>query len=61
MHFLHKLKNLNFNLKIWKKVKKKKNKILQEIISEEQKRKSKIDKIRNSLTDEDFDYIDKLF
>lgn len=38
-----------------------KNKLLQEIISEEQKRKSKIDKIRSSLTDEDFDYIDKLF
>lgn len=35
-----------------------KNKILQEIISEEQKRKSKIDKIRNSLNDEDFDYIE---
>lgn len=37
-----------------------KNKIFQEIISEEQKRKSKLEKIRNSLTDEDFDYIDKL-
>ena len=36
------------------------NKILQTIISEEQKRKSKIDKIRSSLTDEDFDYIDTL-
>lgn len=35
-----------------------KNKLLQEIISEEQKRKSKIDKIRSSLTDEDFDYIE---
>jgi len=34
------------------------NKILQTIISEEQKRKSKIDKIRNSLNDEDFDYIE---
>ena len=37
-----------------------KNKIFQEIISEEQKRKSEIEKIWNSLTDEDFDYIDKL-
>ena len=35
-----------------------KSKILQTIISEEQKRKSKIDKIRSSLTDEDFDYIE---
>lgn len=38
-----------------------KSKILQTIISEEQKRKSKIDKIRSSLTDEDFDYIDTGF
>lgn len=36
------------------------NKILQKIISEEEKRKSKIEKIRNSLTEEDFEYIDKL-
>ena len=35
-----------------------KNKIFQKIISEEQKRKSKLEKIRNSLTDEDFDYIE---
>lgn len=37
------------------------NKILQKIYKEEQKRKSELEKIRNSLTDEDFDYIDKLF
>lgn len=42
-------------------MKKKKNKLLLEIISKEEKRKSKIEKIRNSLTEEDFDYIDKLF
>ena len=36
------------------------NKILQKIYKEEQKRKSEVKKIRNSLTDEDFDYIDKL-
>ena len=41
-------------------MKKKKNKLLLEIISKEEKRKSKIEKIRNSLTDEDFEYIDKL-
>ena len=35
-------------------------KILQKIYKEEQKRKSKLEKIRNSLTDEDFEYIDKL-
>lgn len=34
-----------------------KNKILQKIISEEEKRKSKIEKIRNSLTDEDFGFL----
>ena len=33
------------------------NKILQKIISEEEKRKSKIEKIRNSLTDEDFGFL----
>jgi hypothetical protein len=33
------------------------NKLLQDKL-EEQKRKSKIDKIRSSLTDEDFDYIE---
>ena len=38
-----------------------KNKLLLEIISEEQKRKSKIEKIRNSLTDEDFDYTEYNF
>lgn len=37
-----------------------KNKFLQEIISEEETRKSKLEEILNSLTDEDFDYIDKL-
>jgi hypothetical protein len=37
------------------------NKILQEIISEENQRKSKLEKIRNSLTEEDFDYIDTGF
>lgn len=36
------------------------NKILQKIYKEEQKRKSKLEKIRNSLTKEDFEYIDKL-
>ena len=36
------------------------NKILQKIYKEEEKRKSKLEEIRNSLTDEDFDYIDKL-
>jgi hypothetical protein len=36
------------------------NKILQKIYKEEQKRKSELEEIRNSLTDEDFDYIDKL-
>lgn len=41
-------------------MKKKKNKLLLEIISKEEKRKSKIEKIWNSLTDEDFDYINKL-
>lgn len=39
---------------------KQKNKILQKIISEEQKRKSEVKKIRNSLTEEDFDYIETL-
>lgn len=39
---------------------KKKNKILQEIISEENQRKSELEKIRNSLNDEDFIYIDTL-
>ena len=41
-------------------MKKKKNKLLLEIISKEEKRKSKIEKIRNSLTDKDFDYIETL-
>ena len=36
------------------------NKILLKIYLEEEKRKSELEKIRNSLTDEDFDYIDKL-
>jgi hypothetical protein len=36
---------------------KQKNKILQEIISEEEKRKSKLEEIWNSLTEEDFEYI----
>ena len=36
---------------------KQKNKILQKIISEEQKRKSKLEKIWNSLTDEDFGFL----
>ena len=40
---------------------KKKNKLLQEIISEEETRKSKLEEIRNSLTVEDFDYIDTWF
>ena len=34
------------------------NKILQKIYKEEQKRKSELDKIWNSLTKEDFEYID---
>ena len=38
-----------------------KNKLLQDIELEENHRKYEIEKIRNSLTDEDFDYIDKLF
>lgn len=33
------------------------NKILQKIYKEEQKRKSELEEIRNSLTDKDFDYI----
>lgn len=36
------------------------NKILLKIYLEEEKRKSKLEEIRNSLTDEDFEYIDKL-
>ena len=39
---------------------KKKNKLLQEIIFEEETRKSELEKIRNSLTEEDFEYIDTL-
>lgn len=38
-----------------------KSKILQIIISEEEKRKTKLEEIRDSLTDEDFDYIDTGF
>lgn len=34
------------------------NKILQKIYKEEQKRKSELGEIWNSLTDEDFDYIE---
>ena len=37
-----------------------KNKFLQDIEVEEQKRKSKLEEIRNSLTDEDFEYTDTL-
>ena len=36
----------------------KRNKFLQEMISEEETRKSKLKEIWNSLTDEDFDYIE---
>ena len=36
---------------------KQKKKILQKIISEEQKRKSKLEKIWNSLTEEDFGFL----
>ncbi len=36
------------------------NKILQKIYKEEQKRKSELEEIWNSLTDEDFEYIDTL-
>ena len=36
------------------------NKILQKIYKEEQKRRSELEKIRNSLNDEDFDYIESL-
>lgn len=36
------------------------NKILQKIYKEEEKRKSKLEKIRNSLTKEDFEYIETL-
>ena len=39
---------------------KQKNKLLLEIISEEEKRKSKIENIWNSLTEEDFEYIETL-
>jgi len=39
---------------------KQKNKIFQTIISEEEKRKSKIEKIQNSLTKEDFEYVETL-
>ena len=35
------------------------NKLLQDKL-EEETRKSKLEEIRNSLTEEDFDYIDKL-
>jgi hypothetical protein len=38
-----------------------KSKILQIIISEEEKRKTKLEEIWDSLTDEDFDYIDTGF
>lgn len=38
-----------------------KNKIFQTIISEEEKRKEKVEKIWNSLTDEDFEYIEYNF
>lgn len=50
----------NFAL-FFKKFMKAKNKILLKIEQKEEKRKEKVEKTWNSLTDEDFDYIDTGF